>query len=61
MVTECVKFDNSFSGNCLETDGEKIYSYNCSNFSSGCPEEDFFDYEFYICEKFYVCVCFTTN
>ncbi|XP_062605472.1 uncharacterized protein LOC134267269, partial [Saccostrea cucullata] len=28
-------------GNCLETDGEKLYYVDCLGFSSGCPVEDY--------------------
>lgn len=37
-------------GNCLETDEGKIILNSCSNFSDGCPDGPFFDYDFYKCE-----------
>lgn len=58
MDTECVDLDNFypilffffFIGNCLETDEGKIKLHSCSNFSDGCPDKPFFDYDFYKCE-----------
>lgn len=34
-------------GNCLEVFEGKLIKYNCHNFSSGCPETHFYEYEFF--------------
>lgn len=32
---------------CVETDGQSLIEFNCLNFSSGCPQELHWSYEFY--------------
>lgn len=32
---------------CVETDGQSLTEFNCLNFSSGCPQEHHWSYEFY--------------
>lgn len=34
-------------GNCLEVFEGKVIKHNCNNFSSGCPEKHFYEYEFF--------------
>lgn len=52
-----ISIQSFFIGNCLETDEGKIKLHSCSNFSDGCPDKPFFDYDFYKCEYF-SCVFF---
>lgn len=43
-------FDIYLLGNCLEVFEGKVIKHSCYNFSSGCPETHFYEYEFFKCK-----------
>lgn len=45
-------FDVYLLGNCLEVFEGKVIKNSCFNFSSGCPANHFFEYEFFKCKFF---------
>lgn len=36
-------------GECLVTTGENLTTTSCVHFSSGCPDDFFWDYDFFKC------------
>lgn len=51
-IVSIISFDIYHLGNCLEVFEGKVIKHNCNNFSSGCPEKHFYEYEFFKCKFF---------
>lgn len=47
-----MSFENYLLGNCLEVFEGKVIKHSCYNFSWGCPETHFYEYEFFTCKLF---------